>query len=99
MSIQSQDDFFKFEKLCKDFYLMHEDTIKIDEVLHQYFLNPNFLNEYKQILTFTKNSYVVAQVFRGLIKCVTSFWTSLTPTQKTDMSKYIGYNNNSNNNN
>ncbi|KAM9979902.1 hypothetical protein ACTFIZ_006158 [Dictyostelium cf. discoideum] len=89
MSIQSEQDFFKFEELCKDFYLKPEETIKIDDILHQYFLNPNFLIEYKQILSFTKNSYVVAQVIRGLIKCVTSFWTSLTPNQKNDMKSNI----------
>jgi len=90
MSIQSQEDFLRFEEMCEKFYKSSgEETLNIDSILSKYFVNPNFLNEYKTILTYSQNSYVVAQVSTGLIKCVTSYWSSLTSAQKSEMKSTV----------
>ncbi|KYQ93071.1 exportin 7 [Tieghemostelium lacteum] len=89
MSIKSQEDFLRFEELCNQFYSKPLDAPKIDEILSQYFLSPNFLNEYKQLLGFTKNSYVIAQICRGLTITITTYWQSLSAVQKSDMKTTI----------
>ncbi|GAM20910.1 hypothetical protein SAMD00019534_040850 [Acytostelium subglobosum LB1] len=91
MSIKSHDDYIKFERLCKDSFQKPEDANRIEEILQQYFLNPNFLVEYKSILQFSKNSYVIAQVCRGLLRCVTQYWNSIPAVQRTEIKTTIWY--------
>eukprot|EP01133_Synstelium_polycarpum_P004252 gene4252-4962_t len=83
-SIQSIDDYNRFEVLCHDSFQKPQEAVAIEEVLQAYFFSPNFLVEYKRILEFSKSSYVVAQICRGLTRCVTQFWNSIPPAQRAD---------------
>ncbi|EGG23535.1 exportin 7 [Cavenderia fasciculata] len=89
MSIQSQEDYIRFEGLCQDSFQKPDEAIRIEEILQNYFLNPNFLIDYKKLLQYSKNSYVIAQVARGLLRCITQYWNSIPSPQRQEIKSNV----------